>query len=101
MLRAGQIPDHLQILQELAHIVVIADHPQGGRAAFDLEDHAQVPAEAEFKMILLQSSDTETAVPMWLSESARQQAQGSIELIQLLIGERPRLTFKARGNLNP
>jgi hypothetical protein len=100
-MRAGQIPDRLQILQEPPHLVVIADHPQGGRAAFKFEDHAGVTADAEFKVILLQSPDTETAVPMRFSKHARQQAQGCVELIQLLIGERLRLTFEARRNLNP
>lgn len=80
---------------------MIADHPQGGRAAFELEDHAQVPAAAEFKVILLQSSDPETAVPMRFPQSAREQAQGDIQLLQLLIRERRASPLKARGNLNP
>jgi hypothetical protein len=91
----------LDILQIFAHIIVVADHPQGGGAAFELEDHTRVPVEPEFKIILMQSPDPQTGMPVWLAKRRRKQSQRLIQLVELPGRERTSLAFETRGNLNP
>ena len=80
---------------------MIADHPQSGRAACEVEYDTCISSGTKLEMILLQSADAKTAVSMRLTESVRQQAQRRIDLIQLISGERACLAFETSGNLNP
>jgi len=51
---------------------MVSDHPQDGGTALERENHPRVPVEPKLKMILMQSPDPQTGMPVWLAKRRRE-----------------------------
>ena len=90
-----------KVLHKTAHIIVTADHPQYGGAAFKFEDYADIPTGPKFKIVSLQPSNPKAAVLMRLAECFRQRSHGMGDLILPFGGQYPRFRPKTGSELNP
>jgi hypothetical protein len=79
---------------------VITDHPQGGRAALELEDHARVSSGAKLEVTAPQSPNAEAGMQMGFAESVAQKINCLADLNLSLGRQIARLRAETGSELN-